>query len=273
MKRFVKSLLNRYFVNNMMPLIDERLVHQNQEIVSDIVGQVKDLLVKQTESLTRVPDLYLWGRNFKSFYPYKNKYKGEKVVLVGCGPTLENYTGQSDVIHIGVNRAYRKSGILLDFLFIQDQMPEDRFLHEVSMYRKDDCVKFFAILPPRTAEGCGMIPLSSVHESGAYEYLLSNSPDELPRDISLEPVGDLGGTAFSAFQFALYCGFNEIQLVGFDCSDNGHFEGGGVQSFEVEKQLNSWKVLRDEVSARWPSVRVTSLNPVGLRGVFEEVVL
>lgn len=54
-----------------------------------------------------------------TFSEFKNCNRGRDVVIVACGPTMNYYTQIPGAKHIGVNTAYRREDIVLDYLFIQ----------------------------------------------------------------------------------------------------------------------------------------------------------
>lgn len=66
--------------------------------------------------------------NTKAFAEYQNCFRGQDIVIVATGPSLNSYVPIKDAIHVGVNTAYKKAAIPLDFLFVQDGRPE--FLKE-----------------------------------------------------------------------------------------------------------------------------------------------
>jgi hypothetical protein len=70
-------------------------------------------------------------------------------------------------------------------------------------------------------------------------------------------------------QFILYTHPEQIFLLGCDCSLNGHFYDQ-KQSLEVGPVIENWKRLKRFAQTYYPDTRIISVNPIGLKGVFEE---
>ena len=63
--------------------------------------------------------------NSISFISYKNKYKNNEIVLLGAGPTLNEFKPMENVIYVGTNRTFKFEKVKLDYLFFQDNLIEN----------------------------------------------------------------------------------------------------------------------------------------------------
>lgn len=75
--------------------------------------------------------------------------------------------------------------------------------------------------------------------------------------------------AFPAIQFALWTNPKTIYLVGCDCS-SGHYDGSGSES-NLEYLIEPWKKLKKFRDIWYPLTKIVSVNPVGLKGIFEDL--
>ncbi len=212
----------------------------------------------------------------QTFGGYKNKYHGQSVVLVGCGPSLKKYNPIQDVIHIGVNRAFMYDKINLDYLFIQDYLKGENDMDLANAYNPETCIKFYGILPDfRNAQVKRIIRKLSnqdICEANANTYIIEDCfTRKFAQHLEWEAIGDLGGCIFSALQFALYTNPQKIYLVGCDCSSDGHFhkENSDV-GIDLSPQKNMWISLSGYLETYYPHTQIISVNPVGLKGLFED---
>ena len=69
--------------------------------------------------------------NYETFNPFRNRFRGKKVVIVATGPSLNNYKPIPHAIHIGVNFAWRNENLSLNYLVTNDN-PSDELRKEMS---------------------------------------------------------------------------------------------------------------------------------------------
>ena len=211
--------------------------------------------------------------NRQTFGPFRGAFRGKKVVIAGCGPTLSQYSPIEGALHIGVNRAYKHDKVKFDYLFVQDPLAEG--MDEFNAYRAGDCQKFYGVIPPNRIRQCfptlNRIPVSECIRAGGFPYILQDVPDrDVAYDISCEPVGDFSGTVFSVLHFLMYSLPDEIYLVGFDCS-SGHFYGN--DGCRLDYQKKNWLLFSNILKSKYPQIKVYSVNPVGLKGIFYDLEL
>ena len=216
----------------------------------------------------------------ETFGCYKNAFAEKDVVLVCTGPTAKYYTPLKNMIHIGVNGAIYLNK-QLDFLFVQDntikQKGNERLNLDINAYLPGICKKFYGIIPPNrlikvSPLGIERIPLSYTNGDLISQYILEGIPcHNWAYDLSREPMGDFSGTAFSAMQFILYGNAKRIYLVGCDCS-SGYAYNDRKNFQPVTGHKNIWiKYVYPYVKTYFPDLKIISINPEGLRGVFHDV--
>ena len=92
----------------------------------------------------------------------------------------------------------------------------------------------------------------------------------VPIDISLEPFADLRGTVFSALQFAVYTNPDNIYLVGIDCS-SGNIYNNSNDNYKY--QMEGWEMMKKALKNMGAYDKIISINPVGLKGLFNDIYL
>ncbi|MBQ7286707.1 MAG: HAD-IA family hydrolase [Candidatus Gastranaerophilales bacterium] len=246
-----------------------------ENIRQEIIKQGNRLAV-QNEHLTyliRAQELHK-----KSFAKYKNAFKGKTVVLVGTGPTVRNYSPIKNAIHVGVNGAIYLENIKLDYLFMQDSPTDKNLINIVANANEYNCKKFYGILPElriNNLKNVGIERLGSEYfgnkNINAY-YLDPIYRNFLAWDLSKDLIADWGGTAFSAMQFIMYTNPAKIFLVGCDVSlGNAVKKATEIENKTYISHKNAWLNIRDFADKNYKDTRIFSINPIGLKNVFNDV--
>lgn len=207
----------------------------------------------------------------KIFSKYKSIYSNKIVYLIATGPSLNEFVPpekNDDIIYVGVNKAVNFNKIKLHYLFVKDYNNFDWF-RDIRNYGRNECRKFFGITANNMLN-CS-IPAYALTDIDNYFIVKDYHDEGFPNDISFEPFADFGSTVFSALQFILYTTPKEIRLVGCDCS-SGYFSGANQKKQSVQHSglLLPWLKFRDYAYFVYPFIKITSINPVGLKGVFND---
>lgn len=219
----------------------------------------------------------------KTFKEFKNIFYGKKVVLVGAGPTLNYFEPIEDAIYVGVNRTFLNEKIKFDYLFTIDRAGLDtvdkNYLESFLKYKGNNCIKFIGEqnlgIDYQIPEGCIIGENIRRYKTSAhlcrYRFTL---------DIDSEPLGNFASVGLQAIQFIMYGNPKEVYFVGFDCNalQAGHFTGGkNIAFFRNEnlentndRAISQWKELKIFRNTYYPDTKFISVNPVGLRNVFDE---
>lgn len=211
------------------------------------------------------------------FPKYRGICAGKEVVIVGAGPTLDDYVPIPDAIHIGVNKTFLCEKVALDYLFIQDYFEDTQ--DAADAYLPETCRKFYGYHPNGSV---GAIPEACATRANAERYFFEDLPlcsrSPFPPDISRARLGTFSSVIFPALQFALWTHPKRIYLVGCDCTSLGHCRGitdktsaGTKFPLATERLLHGWSEMKKFAERFYPDVEIVSVNPVGLKGMFRDM--
>ena len=226
------------------------------------------------------------------FPKYKNILKGKKVVLIAGGPTVDFFEpSESDkYIYAGINFAFLSSKWKLRFLFAGDRWVSDieqaeRIQSKLDEYEGDGCIKFLAYRSGmhisqihRDIKNVESYYIAPNDYGQVYKKDLMDIKYAFPVDISVSPVKAYETTAISAMQILLWMHPDEILLVGCDCSighshltyNDDHCDAGYSEEDFTEARCN-WELLKKFTDDFYPDIKITSVNPVGLKGLFNDI--
>lgn len=221
-------------------------------------------------------------KNHETFADMKNMFFGKDVVLCGAGPSLQKYQ-PIDAVHFALNRAILCDKVKFDFMIADDWAGIDFIQDKVLTY---PCQKFFG---HQIGNYEREIPESFVLKCNAKRYytdsfMVSDGfESKLVCDIDCHAIGNMANIAMSAMQILLFTNPKKIYLVGCDAS-SGHFTQDGVSKERREvhekdlatavsgnKALDMWHEIKRFAKAFYPDVKIISINPVGLKGIFEDI--
>lgn len=218
------------------------------------------------------------------FPQFRNIHEGEDVVVVGCGPTLYDYTPIVNAKHISLNRAFRYEKIKFDYAFIWDVLGmikandgcvEDFLNYDtikfIGMYL-DDKVPYSAYITNKKGA------LYRCYSSARYCIPFTSCPQgiDLPLDtnlhldISLYPLADFASISFAALHFASWTHPKRIYLVGLDTAVNGSFDGR-QNPYHFKEMFLGYRIFNDFMKKHYPETEIISINPIGLKGIFKDV--
>ena len=211
---------------------------------------------------------------------FSGMHKGETIVIFGTGKTYKDYNFSIPGHHIAINHAIRKDPSQFRYFFTSDYDENARIDIEIAETNQR-CKKFYPFYNhPTLSDGqVTFIPAKyrEAHNSFSFfgEYV---SPDEVSGftvnpDITCSPLTCFGTTSHFAFQFALWTRPKTIYLVGMDCQ-KGHCEGLGYNEEEEKADparfIDGWRIFKQYTDMYYPDTHIIVVNPVGLKGVFEE---
>lgn len=248
-----------------------------------IRGVTEELLVRQTHANYRLLTASIINK--QAFQTYKGMFKGKNVVLVAAGPTVSDFSPIENAVYVGCNRAFLSKNILFDFLFSIDKTGIEHCYKEFFEYRKGKCIKFVG---DHDLGKNWQIPESVIpsNDDKIFRYItdagmLSPFLDHFPLDISIAPLHNSSTVSIQAMQFILYTQPEKIYIVGVDCTcaTQKHFTGKEMDlSFRHEDvawndktAIKAYRTLKEFTQTYYPQTKIISVNPVGLRGIFEDV--
>ncbi|HNW25853.1 MAG TPA: hypothetical protein PKI94_03590 [Candidatus Gastranaerophilaceae bacterium] len=214
----------------------------------------------------------------KTFPKYKNIHQGKSVVILACGPTLNDYKPMENVVHIGVNISFLNEKVPLDFLFCQDFFQIQDYQQEIIDYKGNNCKKFFGLASHKIKRN--NIPECLVTKANAERFQIYpiEQPPYFTLNIDSEAFGCQHSIVFHAMQFALWTNPAKIYLVGCDCSNKGYYNGGQqpyvpptTENGVVMQFANGWQAMKEFANLYYPETEIISINPVGLKGLFQDI--
>ncbi len=224
-----------------------------------------------------------------TFGEFKGVNQGRNFVLCGSGPSILCFNSSmiGNCKYCGVNSSVKKEDIDFDYLFCQDNHFEKGKNECINEYNNGKCIKFYGKVEARRAteldSNIGLqrlyrcsththqLPFQDILTTKARPYILSEYMGQMPYNIECEPVADIGGTIFSAMQFALFTNPKRIFLLGCDHT-SGYFYDQQFRMFDASFQANVWvRFIIPYVQKNYPNIQIFSINPVGLKGLFRDV--
>lgn len=205
-----------------------------------------------------------------AFSEFKGCNRGKTAVVVATGPSLNYYTQIAGACHIGVNGSFLKSDLKLDFYFLLHNYPA--WLEKLKEY---SFVKFFGM--NTNGNSTDQIPEYVIEENGGRKFFTADSVPGtgIHTNIEYYPLAFYSTVAFPAIHFALYTHPKQLLLVGCDCAINGHFDETLLPSYadsiQVPQWIDGYREMKRFAAIHYPDTEIISVNPVGLRGMFQDV--
>lgn len=220
--------------------------------------------------------------NMKAFGEYKNAFSDKKVVIVGNGPTLKYYKPIPDAIHIGLNLAWLREDIQLDYLFITDNVKNE----EIDIKTTQGLSKIKSKMFVSTHQhGVSLTDLANHSENislmeNTVRFYINGFGIEEPifPDIRYHALAFMQTIAFPAIHFALFTYPKEIYLVGCDTTARGHFytdskniDPNSYSRLNTNRVKTGYARMKMFADQFYPDTKIISINPVGLKGLFEDI--
>ena len=204
-----------------------------------------------------------------SFGEFKDCHTDKSVVILCTGPTMQYYSQIPNIAHIGVNSAFKRDDIKLDYYFTTDYESRNPWFDDLKNY---DFVKFFGQYSAGIFRERFQVSEKLIRENNARRFFQGAPSEDIHLNIEFYPLMGFYTIAFQAIHFALYTNAKRIYLVGCDCSMSGYFDGSDqLMQANTLKWVNGYTKLREHVERFYPDTEIISINPDGLRGMFHDV--
>lgn len=241
--------------SSYIPLIKRISLKQNKNI-----NTIKHKL-NNIDNLLEIQNLHT-----KVFPQYKNKHINDNICIIGTGPSLKNYKPILNTINIGCNRAFQYDKIKLDYLFAADWYGIKPYIQQADNY---NCTKFYGTFldGPEFLQIPEYILSKATHNY--YCKLLVNNPS---KNLETNCLINSGTIAASALHFALYTHPKKIYLVGLDTNTLGNFDNKKQSGapMNINLVLAGYYKLKKFAQIYYPDVEIISINPVGLKSIFND---
>jgi hypothetical protein len=215
--------------------------------------------------------------NETTFKGYKDLHEDTQGTLLCPGRSLDKIKSVTEGVTVGVNDLIYPMRFNLDYYFLQDK----NRLRNPNGYTY--CKEIYDKYRPKLGKFYGTKSDGSYHDNGfsrqdcidgeAQEYETGDIGEcRFTDDIENDPLGDGFTVAFQAMQFLLYIGCNPIRIVGCDITDPGkfNFTERPDNIYMDYKLIDKWKEMKKFIAQKYPSRKIISVNPLGLKGIFED---
>lgn len=225
---------------------------------------------------------FLNEEKFKNIKSLKNRYKGNRCFLIATGPSLtyNDLNRLKDEYTIGVNSLVKildKIPYLPTYLGIQDGLVYDKIGNLIEnsnlsyIFISDEC---YRKVKKKDNKRFIQYPIYYKHHDQHGEMV--NLSSGFTDDASMV-VYDGYSVTYSLLQIAVYMGFNEIYLLGCDCSydtkngkhhfiESGHFD---KQAATVgERMIYAYTIANKWLKENRPDVKVYNATRGGMLEVF-----
>tara|TARA_Y100000992_G_C21261695_1_gene491636 strand:- start:901 stop:1620 length:720 start_codon:yes stop_codon:yes gene_type:complete len=215
------------------------------------------------------------------FQPYKNIHQGKSAAVMGCGPTLSQYDGSKNLIHIGCNELIYSPEYSLDYYFIGDSQvawpDKNKTFHKdpdtynayranIAKFVRDHPQDACSVIKENNGEKVDHAIHYQVGPPGiSYGQFQAVRETKFQQDIVENYMYSRISISWEMMQFALWTGVSRIYLMGQDCSyakgtvHNPHVRNyGGVPRVGL---VRKWEELKTWISLHYPGVEVMCVNP------------
>ena len=273
-------------------VITEELLGQVSSAVNQLIASGHMMIWSMNQIMNSITELKraIDGQNEicnvhkETFAHYRNHFLGKKIVILAGGSSAKYYSPIQDAIHIGLNFAWQREDISLDYLFTQDRWQNelsglkmedgfDKIRHKVFVGK---CIDSYP--RPNYPENV------TIKRKNVLRYYLDECPPPLNQvihqDLCCHPIRCFGSTSFAALHFALFTYPKEIYLVGFDTASLGnHFykhpdprysETGRNSTPSLSAMKVGYAKIKMFARQYYPDTNIISVNPIGLKGLFQD---
>ncbi len=202
-----KAVFNTYFTQ--------------ERFADNYIKMLRDLTWEYGDSRSRKSRI-----NQQYMTEWKDRYIDRKVVICGSGSSLDSIREQDgQLVYIALNKALFYPHIKFDMLFMQDHPQNQKY--QLEDYNSYDCLKFYGVITNPQLNKMGLYTdINKFHDLKNRLYRYELEPEVLDRRADQfnlsrpdEYFADGQSVLFSALQFAVLAGFQDITLCGVDFSE------------------------------------------------------
>lgn len=217
--------------------------------------------------------LYCSRLHAQVFPGLRGSLSGQNVALLGGGPTLRQAPPLDGCLIATCNSSHGFVKGRSDFYFAIDHQEVNRAV----------IAEALRTLPPecRIYLGCYLSPYVTLNmqlprplrcDPRVTSYCSDAGIQPRP-ELELFPVYQCGTITHNMLHILLYAGAAVIYLLGCDVQPSGYFDdrvNPRQQEMPVEALRSGYAQLRALQQQHFPHTRIISVNPLGLRGLFED---
>lgn len=261
-------------VNNQAAFISNRILElENKLNVATIASSFQSVLFSDVNTIQR-----------KTFEGFKNTHSEDVAVIIASGSTVRFYNDELKIkkaFNVAINGAMKLTRINFNYFFAYDYDKfKDVFDKGIPSNLKN-AIKFYG---KDLLNNQSSIPEQFLLRDNANRFFTYNPINDLSNpklfpfcnfaeNLECEPLLDHSSTSIIALQFLLYCNFKTIYLVGCDTTNDGYFYDlkNEQKNRNIDAEILGWKKIADFASENYPLTKIISINPVNLKGIFNDV--
>ena len=207
----------------------------------------------------------------KVFPQFKNTNAGQSIAIFGAGPSMNFAPKVENCKTIACNRSLE---------FFKQGDPTYYFVHNYHGSKSifDRILK----LNSHVFLGCFIHKEGYVHSSipeqvrlneNVYKYFfVSGALGSIRAEIEYFPLADFWTVVHPAMHFALYTNADTIYLLGCDTTESGYANKNLLQvRVDIDLMKAGYEKFKEFRDVQYPNTRIVSVNPIGLKGIFEDV--
>lgn len=196
----------------------------------------------------------------ETFPALKEELQGKEIVITGSGPTINFYKQIPNAIHIGQNASIFLRHINFDYSSFCDYF--DHLYLGARMHPNPNLKIIFG----RVDDFCNMYT-GKINNAYNYFYEFNRqSKDIFTVDVLNETIAFSPTTVLALMQILLWCSPKTIYLAGFDSSGGWH-----KGNYYYSSLVRLWSLLKGFKEKFYPDIKIISVNPRGLKGMFEDI--
>ena len=240
--------------------------------------RIKEDIPRKINRLNQT-NLSTFNLHQQTFPRFKDINNGKNVYLIAPGSSAAkfNHVKSKNDVYVGVNRSFELPHEM-DFMFIQDYSGKTKeYIDKLDKYRVDECTKFYGLTTEFDYETERTIPEKYTKMSNVLRYRTDWAPIDgyfIPQfayDITTQPLGCFGSITFPALQFIMYTHPKKVYLVGCDCTTDGYAHDKNYKNYLIPEHLiKAYQEFKKFANKYYPDVEIISINPVGLKGIFQD---
>jgi len=241
-------------------------INKLSELTEKISNTIHDFNIEQFSISSKHLDV---------FGKYRNINNGKDVVLIATGPSVKKFQPIENAVYVGVNRAFQVENINYDYMFLQDYSGSTKtYIGDFINYNPNNTKKFLGFITPYEICPESVIPDFYSYYPNVERYFVFHPKikSNFTFDISRQALGDSYSVVFPAMQFILWTNPKRIYIVGCDCNTSGNLNCVGSNYLAVDSVLEGWKKLKIFANTFYPNTEIISINPVGLKGMFKDII-
>lgn len=265
-KTFALDVIKTYFLGFMVrkDINLEQVLHSISERL-DRIPKERDILYYACLSSD------IANTHCKTFPKFKNSNIGKSIAIFGSGPTLNYAPKINKSKKIACNRSYEFFlDTKCDYFFGQDYHGIKSFYNKAI---KNSTYAFIGINVNKSITNAP--PAQYRNLENVYSYYFHTwfySSIIIKPNIESFPLADFFTVVHPALHFAFYTNPEVIYLVGCDTSTGGYANKNILQfKIDIDQIITGYRKFKEFRDNEYPETRIVSVNPIGLKGIFEDV--